>query len=117
MKLPVFSTSQDAYAAVQEVGAFFNGREPTGTFAREQDDGTLTFPTIDPDEAQEARTTQTGVPAFELLAGRVRRNFLMALKRDAQHAHATRGKLLVHAAQNHTIRLYDAGRQLELIGA
>lgn len=114
MIFPIFSDSKGAFSAVTTVGAYLNGQAASIPFAQANDDGTRTFPDIDPNEVGPPRAAQEAKTASELVGVRTARQLVMAQRRDGQYASASRGRLLTMGAQSRTLGMYDAGRQLDL---
>lgn len=110
MKFPVIRDSTSARAGSADVLAELRGQN-SRSFAETNDDGTRTFPDIDPGTSPGPQDEQT---AQLLVRDRVTRNYLMTLRRDAQHAQATRGELLLHGARNRLLGLHDAEWQMNL---
>lgn len=114
MIFPVFASSKEAFQGLNTVAAYLNGQTVSLPFAQENDDGTATFPSIDPESVGPARAAQADQTGGDLVGQRAARQLVMAQLRDAQYASASRGRLLTMGAQTRTLGLYDAGRQLDL---
>lgn len=109
-------TSTAAYAALSQIGAQLSGQKQSIPFAQAHDDGTLEFPDLDPSSYGEPREKQDeDSTTGDLVGARVQRNLTMAFLRDAQHATASRGQLLLHGAQTRLLGFFEAGNQLSLV--
>lgn len=109
-------TSVAATSALNQLGAQLSGQKPPIPFAQAQDDGSLKFPDLDPTAYGDSRAPQKDDATVGELAGlRVQRVLTMALKRDAQHLTASRGRLLLHGAQTRLLALHVTSNQLSLV--
>lgn len=98
---PVHTLSQADVIRVEEARRSGNGQQPFVSFAEIHDDGTRLFPalTVEAGGATESLREKFATSAL--------RNYQMALRRDAQHAFASRGRLNVLALQTRVVISFD----------
>lgn len=112
MTFSVVTSSLEGTEAVLAISRALSGQAQHSTpFAEQEDDGTGTFPELEPEES---RVKQAGVKAHELVKQREVLNYRLALRRDAMYMRASRGRLLLQGAQGRALVCYEARRQMEL---